>query len=58
MVATKKSKSTTLKSWDDCKHSEKGETRILLDHSDHTQWEVCTVCGLSRKVKWTGKARN
>jgi hypothetical protein len=47
----KKSKvSTSLKSWDNCPHTKKGETQILHDHSDNTNYEICRICGLSRRV--------
>ena len=39
-----------LKNWDDCPHTKKGETQILHDHTDDTDYEICRSCGLSRKV--------
>ena len=48
----KKSKvSTSLKSWKDCTHTKKGQTRKLYDFSDDTEYEICSKCGLSRRVK-------
>lgn len=47
----KKSKvSTSLKSWDNCTHTKKKETKIITDFSDNSMYEVCSICGISRRV--------
>lgn len=53
----KNNKVSKLKSWDDCPHTKKKETKIITDLSDNTSYEICKECGILRRVYPT-KSKN
>jgi hypothetical protein len=45
---TSEIKQIKLKNWDNCHHTE--PDRKIYQYLDGTKYEVCSICGISRKI--------